>query len=165
MHLLKQLKIDKIQDESKINFREAVRFIWIDENNLIPLLLVSNHNYHKLPGGWIDDGEDHMNALKRECMEEIGAEIEMLGEIGEIHEYRADFFMKQVSYCYFGKITSQGKPKFTELELSWGFQIVWMTLDEAIEQIKNDTPNNYEGIFIQERDLCFLETYKQIVHS
>lgn len=40
-----------------------------------------------------------------------------------------------------------------------------MTLDEAIEQIKNDTPNNYEGIFIQERDLCFLETYKQIVHS
>lgn len=59
-----------------------------------------------------------MSALKRECMEEIGAEIEMLGEIGEIHEYRADFFMKQVSYYYFGKITSQGKPKFTELELS-----------------------------------------------
>ncbi len=40
-----------------------------------------------------------------------------------------------------------------------------MTLDEGIEQIRQDNPNNYEGIFIQERDLCFLEAYKNIIHS
>lgn len=162
MKLLKQIKIDELQDESKIRFREAVRIIWIDENNLIPLLFVSNHNYHKLPGGGIDEWEDHMTALKRESMEELGSEIEVLWEVGEIQEYLEKFKTKQASYCFFGKILSKGIPNFTEDELLWGFKIVWKNLDEAITQIKNDAPNNYQGVFIQERDLCFLEEYKKI---
>ncbi len=165
MHLLKQIKTNEIQDESKIRFRRAVRIIWIDENNLIPLLFVSNHNYHKLPGGWIEDGEDQGTALERECMEELGSEIEVLGEVWEIHEYREQSHLHQISYCYFGKITPKSSPNFTEDELAWGFQIIWMTLDDAIQQVKKDAPINYQGTSIQERDLCFLEAYKKIIHS
>lgn len=55
MKLLKHIQTEKIQDESKVILREAVRIIGIDENHLIPLLFVSNHNYHKLPGGGIDE--------------------------------------------------------------------------------------------------------------
>jgi len=165
MHLLKQIKIEDIKDESQITIREAVRIIGLDENNLVPLLFVSRHNYHKLPGGGIDEWEDNMTALKRECMEEIGSEIEVLWEVGEIHEYRAKFNLRQISYCYFGRITSKWKPNFTEHEMAWGFQIVYMTLDEAIEQIKQDQPNDYQGVFIQERDLCFLEEYKKIIQN
>ena len=55
MHLLKQIKIEDIKDESQITIREAVRIIGLDENNLVPLLFVSRHNYHKLPGGGIDE--------------------------------------------------------------------------------------------------------------
>ncbi len=165
MELLKQIRTEEIANEAGINLREAVRIIWIDENNLVPLLFVSNHNYHKLPGWGIDEWEDIVTALKRECMEEIGAEIEIIWEVGEIHEYHEKFNKKQISYCYFGKILTKGNPNFTEHELAGGFQIVWLNLEKAIEKIKNDKPDNYEGAFIQERDLCFLETYKKIAHD
>lgn len=165
MQILKKIKTEEIINEANITLREAVRIIWIDENNLVPLLFVSNHNYHKIPGGGIDEWEDVFTALKRECIEEIGAEIEIIWEVWEIHEYHEKFNKKQISYCYFGKILTKGDPNFTEHELAGGFQIVWLKLEEAIEKIKNDKPNNYEGVFIQERDLCFLETYMSISHS
>jgi hypothetical protein len=37
---------------------------------------------------------------------------------------------------------------------------VWVSLDEAIEIINKDMPDNYEGKFIKIRDLCFLEEAK-----
>lgn len=106
-----------------------------------------------------------MDALIREVMEEVGSEIEVTGEIGEIVEYRSQFNLKQISYCYLGRITSKGTPSFTEEELSDGFRLEWLSLDEAISKVKNDHPTDYEGPFIQERDLLFLETAKQLLHA
>jgi len=37
-----------------------------------------------------------------------------------------------------------------------------MTLDEAIKKCKKDKPTNYEGKFIQERDLTFLQEARKI---
>ena len=59
MELLKEIKDKKFpEDESTLKIREASRAILFDENDLIPLLFVSKYNYHKLPGGGIDEGED-----------------------------------------------------------------------------------------------------------
>ncbi len=96
-------------------------------------------------------------------MEEVGSEIEVTGEVGKIFEFRSKLNLKQTSYCYYGKIISKDLPNFTKKELSQDFRIVWATLDEAILKIKNDQPNNYEGIFIKERDLCFLKKAKLIL--
>jgi hypothetical protein len=54
----------------------------------------------------------------------------------------------------------KGSPDFTEKEIEQGFEIVWVGLDEAIEIINKDMPDNYEGKFIKIRDLCFLEEAK-----
>jgi 8-oxo-dGTP pyrophosphatase MutT (NUDIX family) len=149
-------------DESTLETREASRAILFDEQQAIPLLFTVKHNFHKLPGGGIDPGESQTDALIREVMEEVGSEIEVTGEVGEIVEYRSQFNLKQTSYCYLGKIISKGSPNFTEEELNDGFKLEWLSIDEAISRIMNDQPTNYEGPFIQERDLLFLKTAKQI---
>ena len=158
MELLKEIK-DKEwpKDESTLEIREASRAVLFDENGLIPLLFVSKYNYHKLPGGGINDGEDKVKSLVREILEEVGSKIKVDGEIGKVIEFRSKRNLKQISYCYIGKIISKGTPDFTEKELSQGFKLVWLPLEEAIFKVENDKPTNYEGSFIQKRDIVFLK--------
>jgi len=104
-------------------------------------------------------------ALVREVKEEVGSEIEITKEVGEIIEYRSIYNLKQISYCYLGKITSKGSPNFTEKELSQGFKVVWLSLNDAISKVENDKPEHYEGFFIQKRDIVFLKKAKQILQT
>ena len=164
MELLKEIKDKEFpEDESILKIREASRAVLFDENNLIPLLFVSKHNYHKLPGGGIDEGENKIQSLIRECIEEVGSEIEVQGEVGKIIEFRSKWDLKQISYCYYGKIISKGEPDFSEKELSDGFKVIWVSLKDAIFKVENDKPKNYGGIFIQKRDLKFLKKTEQII--
>lgn len=166
MNLLKEIKDNEWPtDKSTLKFREASRAVIFDENDLIPMLFVAKNNYHKLPGGGIDEGEDKLSALFREVKEETGCEMKITGEVGEIIEYRSRFNLKQISYCYLGKITAKGDPDFTKEELSDGFELVWMPLDEAILKVENDKPKDYEGGFIQQRDLKLLQKAKELISA
>lgn len=164
MEILKEIKDKEFpKDESSLEIREASRAVLFDENGLIPLLFISKYNYHKLPGGGINAGEDRAKTLVREVKEEVGSEIEVTGEVGQIIEFRSKLNLKQISYCYLGKVVSKGNPDFTEEELSQGFKVVWLSLNEAISKVENDKPENYEGSFIQKRDIVFLKKAKQIL--
>ena len=166
MKLLKEIKDKEYPvDASLIKLREASRAILFDKNNQVPLLNVAKFNYHKLPGGGVEEGEDRSQALIRECFEETGSKIEIESEVGMIIEFRSEWNLKQTSYCFLGRIIAKGEPSFTEEELSAGFEIKWMSLDDAIKQLENDIPSNYEGNFIQERDLEFLKSAKKILTS
>ncbi|MFA6485768.1 MAG: NUDIX domain-containing protein [Candidatus Magasanikbacteria bacterium] len=151
---------DRNKNMPKMNVRKAARAVLFD-NNLIPLLFVSRYNYHKLPGGGIKKHESKINALKRESMEEVGCKIDALQELGKIIEYRSQFNLKQTSFCYSGNIISKGQPNFTKKELSDGFKIIWVTLNKAISILASDEPANYEGSFIQKRDLIILKEVKK----
>ena len=141
--------------------RKASRSIVITDSGEIALLYVSKNNYHKLPGGGIELGEDINIALNREVMEEVGVNIDVLGEIGTIIEYRNKHELLQISYCYYSRVKGDIKEtSFTDEEINNGFQLKWVTLDEAISIIENDTPDNYVGKFIQSRDLLFLKRAK-----
>lgn len=169
MKLLKEFKDTDIKDFSKIRLREASRAVLLDENNLVPILHVKSGKFHKLPGGGIDEGESKEEALVREILEEVGAKIKIESEIGKIVEYRSDknfkwgSDMKQVSYCYLGKILSKGNPKFTEKEMIEEFELVWMPLNKAIETFEKDQPITIEGKFILSRDLTFLKEARKII--
>ncbi|MBD3329072.1 NUDIX domain-containing protein [Candidatus Dojkabacteria bacterium] len=166
MEQLKEIKDASLpEDTTDLKTREAARAILFDENNLIPLLFVAKYNYHKLPGGGIDEGENKSHALVRECLEEVGCEIEINGEVGKVVEFRSKWNLKQISYCYYGKIISMGEPDFTEKELCQGFEIVWLSLEDAISKVEKDKPRNYPGSFIQKRDIEFLKKAEQIVRA
>jgi 8-oxo-dGTP diphosphatase len=118
MELLKEIKDQYYSSDTTWKIRKASRAILFDYNDLIPLLFVSQYNYHKLPGGGIEEGENKSQALVRECLGEVGSDIEVNGEVGKIIEFRSKWDLKQISYCYYGKIISKSAPDFTEKELN-----------------------------------------------
>ncbi len=145
-------------DTDTFRIREAARAVVVDENGRVALLKVGKHSYHKLPGGGIDEGEDKIEALSREFIEEIGCGANVIAELGAIVELRDKWELKQTSYCYlakqFGPIS---EPEFTPEEIADGFSVVWVdSVDIAITLLENDRPTNYEGLFIQKRDLTLL---------
>jgi len=132
----------------------------------IGILYVSKYNYHKLPGGGLDGDEVIKEALKRECLEEIGCGVEIFGELGEIIEYRDKWSLKQHSYCYLANVVGEkGDPDFTQKEIDNGFEIKWVSLDEAIKLLEEDKPEGYEGGFIQIRDRSFLKEAKHFLET
>lgn len=163
MRLLKHISKDKhLSSGGNFKTREASRAIAFDEEGLIPLLFVSKFKYHKLPGGGLEGKEDVKEACKRELLEETGCVIEIGEEVGMVTECREKWNLHQTSYCFFGKILKKGKTSFEQSEIDDGFQLVWMTLDEAIKTLEDDKPQSYEGEFIQQRDLAFLKEAKRL---
>jgi 8-oxo-dGTP diphosphatase len=80
-----------------------------------------------LTGGGIEDGEDERNALRREALEEIGYEIEILEKTGEAEEY---FYLEKeqkyiVQECRFYRISL-----LTENKTKSKYELVWIAADE-----------------------------------
>lgn len=148
--------------------REASRAVVVDESGLVALLHVTKENYYKLPGGGIEEGEDEITALHRECREEIGCEIEVIGEVGSTIEYRKIFKLKQISYCYFAKVKGEkGEPDLDDGEIDAGFAQVWLPYDEALSALAQSTATTIEGnIYILPRDTLLLkEAQKYLVET
>jgi len=170
MKLLKLINPENVSEEEVKNYsmREAGRAVVLDEGGKIALLHVTNKNYYKLPGGGIETGEDKIIAVKRECLEEIGCEIEIINEIGTIVEYRKLLNprnLKQTSYCYLAKVKGEkGIPEFTESEKRNGFENVWLPYDEALKALTESQALNNEGkYYIVPRDKTFLEEARILI--
>lgn len=162
MELIKEIYFENDVKCNNYKIRKAVRSISFNSEGKIPLLNVSKKNYHKLAGGGIEEGEDIINALKREMLEEVGANIGDLEEIGVIIEYRNKFELLQFSYYYKSKVIGKlTETTFTEKEKNNGFVLEWKTLDEAIELLQTDKPIDYERQFVIKRDLEFLQYFKK----
>lgn len=142
------------------SIRKAARAVLFNEDNCIAIMKVSNFNYHKLPGGGIEEKEDMEVALRREIKEETGAEIEITGELGKIIEEKSKYSQIQESYCFIAKLKRQYKPKLTDEELKAGFSLIWIPLNRAISLMEEDSPKDYTAKFIRMRDLTFLKSYR-----
>jgi len=143
--------------------RCASRAVVFDKDNNVALLDATLKNYHKLPGGGIEENEDFTQALKRECKEEIGCYVEVTSEIGIVEEYASRSGFHQLSYCFIAKVIGEkGVSTLEDDETADGFKTIWLSLDEAIKILANET-GVYEGKFIQLRDLSILQEAKRII--
>ena len=147
--------------------RKAARAIVFDNEKNVALLHVSKFGYYKLPGGGVEESEDIKTTLQRECKEEIGCEIEVMGEIGSITEYRKIFTLTQISYCYLAKVKGEkGTPNFDDGEIKEGFKELWLPYDKALGLIIQNTTSDFEGSkYIVPRDIIFLEAAKKYINN
>lgn len=148
-----------IPDPQKYRERSAARAIVFDSDQKIALLHVTKKSYHKLPGGGIEKNEDNEAALRRELLEEIGCSVQNIRELGIIEEYRNDFQLHQISYCFIADlIGSKNEINLEAGEIADGFEPEWMSLKDAIQTLENESGvESYEGKFIRLRDLTFLK--------
>lgn len=146
--------------------RRASRAVVFDAEGNVALLHVTKLHLHKLPGGGMEEGEDVATTLDREVKEEIGCAIKNVRELGMIEEYRNQWALHQISYCFIADLDGEkGTPDFEEDEIAEGFVPVWMPLDDAIAVIAAEAPEDYEGKFIQLRDLILLKRAKEMMRK
>lgn len=145
-------------------FRKAVRALVFDGDK-IAILNSRTFNFHKLPGGGVEEDEDILLALEREIDEEVGVDIEVGKEVGIVLEHRNEYGLNHESHCYLAKIKGESRDqKLTEWETDYyDLELKWVTIDEAIELLESDYTDNYSGKFILKRDLVFLKEAKKLV--
>ncbi len=162
MEILKVIRDEDfgLTTESEITQkREASRAVVFDAEGKVALLHVTKKNYHKLPGGGIDEGESIEAALERELLEEIGCKVGSVKELGVVEEFRGKFDLHQTSCCFVSDVLGEkGTAHLEQGEIDDGFEQIWMPLEEAIKTLESErTVEDYEGKFIVLRDVTFLK--------
>ncbi len=156
-----------VVDTAGFRKREAARAVVLGQDNTVYLLNVTKHGHHKLPGGGIDEGEGSRQALKRELLEEVGCQAEIIAELGQVIEYHTyeDGGLAQTSFCYVARqVGEQVESSLGEKEIAEGMvQVKVKNLDAAIDLLQQDEPDNTEGKFIQKRDLAILRAAKDVL--
>lgn len=140
--------------ETAYKVRKTVRTVLLDPFGKVALLHLVNDGFYKLPGGGLDDDEDVVLALKRIVRDKVGVEIEVLKPIGIILEYRTYFQQLQFSYAFISHVTGTIKrPDDSE--------IIWTSLDQAIELVSGYSGKLYMPRFTALRDGKILREAKK----
>ena len=118
---------DKLADKSYIE-RPGAYGIVINDLGELGVLRVKGEYF--LPGGGLDQGESSEEALKRECLEEAGWQIEIVRGVGQAAEYdfsqAANQYLNLVGDFYVIKVISQLRAG-TEAD----HDLVWLKPEEV----------------------------------
>ncbi|MGD6962049.1 NUDIX domain-containing protein [Fictibacillus phosphorivorans] len=109
--------------------REAVYAIVLDENKNIAVMVQNGKGF--LPGGGIENGENQIVCLKRECIEETGYTFKMEHFLGNAKQYsrtRQGEHLLNDGYFYSGSFG-----EYANDPLDQDYELVWMNIDQAEE--------------------------------
>ena len=142
-------------DESADWFvRPSVRAIIVRDGKIL-MVRSRSLGFCKFPGGGIEPGESHLEALAREVGEESGCLIapESVKPFGIVHRAQRgqndDVFL-QDNFYYTCETAGQCERALDDYEREEGFEPEWLSLDEAI---KNDAEyrGKYADMILRER--------------
>lgn len=111
--------------------RPTVKVVIFDRNKVLIM------NGGTLPGGGINDAEDNHNAIRRELIEEIGASIEGISELGSVIQYRDFLSKKYVVYGYAANLAKLDRSLASPEEDEIDFTFKWVHRNNAIPYIEN----------------------------
>ena len=169
MKLLKKAYHPEATDlaHKSIFTRRATRAICVKGNSIL-LMYTKRYEDYSLPGGGLDEGENKIEGMKRELVEETGAiNIQNIKPFGIYEEYRpwykTDFdIIHMISYCYTCDIDKElGKSKLESYEIKNGMKPVWIDIDQAIKHnLKTIINSSKKGMSI-ERETFLLKLIQQ----
>jgi 8-oxo-dGTP pyrophosphatase MutT (NUDIX family) len=139
MRVLKKIVHKNVESiDGRTTLRLTARGI-IMRGNEILLMYTKRYNDYSFPGGGVEEYEDLIQGLKRELVEETGAQnIEVISEFGLIEEYRKSYdqnydVVNLISRFFVCRIANElGKANLEDYEIANGSEAVWVDIHEAI---------------------------------
>ena len=117
-----------------------------NDDNQIAVAKVDTRYF--LPGGGVEGGESLEECLKRECLEEIGAEISVLDNFarGNCYFYSTtrNAHMESLGHFFTCQID-----KILDIESEESHELVWLDMDQAVKLLYLD--NQKEAVRIIKR--------------
>lgn len=152
-------------DEVSFEDRPTGKAVVFDNEDKVALVGTKVNSFYQLPGGGIDQGESIESGIIRECLEEIGCNVNLEHEVGQIDDYRNRDKKHCINHCYTARLVGEkGELTLTEDEAKNGLHVVWVPLDEAVdilgkevEQVKRGEVTFYNTAFNILRDYKFLK--------
>lgn len=157
---------DSISEIDKFKVRNTVRAVVLNEKNEVYMLYSKLYDDYTFPGGGIKDDETHIEALKREIKEEVGAQtLKVIEPLGFVEEFRyginsTNNIYKQISYYYICEFENIKTPKYIGREKNQGLEMRWVKIDDAIKyneliNKKRDTLENkgFKTVLIRENNV------------
>lgn len=140
MRLLFEIDTKDYSPTGKAYIRPSARAIIVRDGK-IAMVHSRVYDYYKFPGGGIEAGESHCDALIRETAEEVGLLIDPLSirEYGYVHRvqksYRAGFdFFIQDNFYYICNVTEGAAAQNLQgYEYDEGFELKFVEATHAIE--------------------------------
>ena len=116
-------------------------------------------------GGGVEDGEELEVAVKRELLEELGAEVEIITKIGTVSDYYNLIHRHNINHYYLCRVISLGEKHLTEDEANcFHLSTLVLPYDEAMGEYERCmcTPL---GRLIGNREMPILKRAKEIIEK
>lgn len=139
--------------------RRTSRAVLLDEEGRMAVMFIAAKGYHKLPGGGLEDGEDHASGLARELKEETGCRADVLKHVHTVEEYRAKGGFLQISQGYIAKVVgAKGATAFDAGEVRDDFVLLWLDPKDVLERLEAEaTTHDYSHYFVNSRERAILK--------
>lgn len=116
-------------------------------------------------GGGVEAGEDLHTAIRRELREELGAEVEILAEIGTVSDYYNLIHRHNINHFYLCRAVSFGDTQMTEDEVNtFHLSTLRLTYAEAVAEYER-CKNCALGRVIAARELPVVKRAKEILDT
>lgn len=147
--------------------REIARAVVYDDEGYLYFMRVSRDDEFgkasviETSGGGVECGEQPAQAIIRELSEEMGAEAEIVCELGTVSDFYCLIHRHNINHYYLCKVHSFGETNRTEAEKEqFHLSLLKLTYEEALQEYENNRTSKF-GRLVAQRELPVLEAAKE----
>ncbi|WP_298501868.1 NUDIX hydrolase [uncultured Maribacter sp.] len=162
-------EINTLENKSVFT-RLSTRSIAVQGDTIL-LLYTERYEDYSLPGGGLDLGEDKIEGMVRELIEETGAKnIRNIKPFGLYEEYRPWYksgydVQHMISYCYTCDVNKElGTANMEHYETNNGMKAVWVNIHEAINHNKRTMATSDKKGMSIERETFLLKRIAESIN-